>query len=222
MVGRIRVRTTCANGKSGKNSPSGQGSGSERNNQVFTKGTGVDDRGSYRLSALLISLLMIMLGAAGCGSTDQTAGDGRVAGSDTDAQPTDAATTEPSDVDKIPGSGVVDQPVGEMHSVPPFEPQAGVEGLTPGEPVRVVNSRDSSQIGWVDWDDFYPVLVPVDASDPPPMVPVGSKDGDQIGWWAYSLGWVTFDQVKSPDFDYAEVWSRAQEGKPPLDYGTGD
>ncbi len=110
--------------------------------------------------------------------------------------------------DEVPGRGVVDQPLGPMVPAPPFQVPANQKRAagfgTNSAPVA--HATDLSLTGYVDWDDMYPATRPVDDTFPPPMVPVWNEDRTQIGWWAANLGWVTFEDVSDPDFDFRERW----------------
>ncbi len=108
----------------------------------------------------------------------------------------------------VPGAGVVDQWQGPMTEAPPFEPpSSGVEGIVPGQPIPVIDNDDHSLTGYVDWDDLYPTVVPTSEETPAPMVPVRDVSGKQIAWWASPLGWMTFEEVTAPGFDYLAEYS---------------
>lgn len=105
-----------------------------------------------------------------------------------------------------PGTGAVDVEFGDMMNVPAFVPQSGVEGIQPGKPVIVGHKENETLHGWVAWNDMYPTRVPVSPDVPIPMIPIVDADGMQIGWWAGALGWITFDSIRDPDFDYEALW----------------
>ncbi len=112
-----------------------------------------------------------------------------------------APTTAPSN-GEIPGKGVVDVPLGEMRPMDP--PKYEGRNLVEGQPVKVAGR--GGDIGWIAWSDFAVNFMPVDPLTPYPMVPIRDEKGQQIAWWAKSLGWVSFETVSAPGYDYRKAY----------------
>lgn len=111
----------------------------------------------------------------------------------------------------VPGKGVVDQPMGPMRSVAPFQvPGDQWEAAGFGGYSAPVGAADPELTGYIDRDDMFPTSTPANDTFPQPMAPIWNENRTQIGWWAVSLGWVTFEEVADENFDFREKWSNAR------------
>ncbi len=106
----------------------------------------------------------------------------------------------------IPGAGTVDRPLGPMRIVEPFRPPAQDSVAAVGKPMKVGGFSEALS-GWVAWDDMYPTAVPAEETGVPPMVPITDSKGVQIAWWAPNIGWISFDEILSPGFDYRKLYA---------------
>ena len=79
--------------------------------------------------------------------------------------------------------------------------------------MNLVGSSDPDTTGWVTRSRVPTKLITVDGvREPVPVpVPVFGADGRQIAWWGWSLGWIDFDTMNNPDFDYLDEYRTSWE-----------
>ena len=80
-------------------------------------------------------------------------------------------------------------------------PDPTVEPVEPVGGRLLVGTETDDRIGWID---------PVDPIGEPwesvPPIPIYDENGRQIAWWGFTLGWIDFETMNDPDYDYDALW----------------